>query len=378
LLAAVTAVAATATACTHDTRSATTSTASTTSTSTAAASGPRLRIVRTPASWHVEYRLEEGGKVSTDKVWVRRPFDSVLETWDGAPPGTALQVSQVATLARRSSGQVTLEVPPGVPASDVRLQPVLDDALAHGVLVPLGRKTVAGRACQVYRSGQLLSAPVLRKPTAADHGESCVDEAGLVLEEVLTADGKRLSRRVAVSVEEDPAAGVGDDRFPVRERTVDVRQGGGRVRRLVPDSRPPGEFFSLDAPPDGFTHEGRYSVVPPQPENFSDDDPSGAGKRRAGVVDVWVRGVDVLVVDQGGTLGGYPPYAPDDAAPTVDLGPTLGHGEVVLSALEPAVRTILPGGRYVRVAGTLPPAELAAVARRLTSGPGGELDFADD
>lgn len=342
-----------------------------------------LGITRTPSSWHIVYRLEEETgadmRVSTDKVWVRRPFDSVLETWSGPPPGQELQVRQVATFTRRTNGEVTLELPPSIPASDVRLPGVLDAALAHGALVRLGvQKEIAGRRCEVYRSLQLLSAPVLRRPTDDEYGDSCVDEAGLVLEEVLVDGDDQLSRRVAVSVEEDVA--LGNDLFPVKERTAEVAQGGGRVRPLVPGNRPPGEFFELDGPLEGFESRGRWSVVPPQPENFVDvqDDLQAPLRQRAAVSDVFVRGVDVVIIEQGGTRGGAPPYTPDEDAPRIGLGPVLGDGEVVLSAQEVAVRVLLPGGRYVRVAGTLTPVELAAIAKRLTSQAGGTLDFADD
>jgi len=355
---------------------------------------PALGITRTPSSWHIVYRLEEetgaNMRVSTDKVWVRRPFDSVLETWSGPPPGNELQVRQLATFTRRTNGEVTLELPPTMPASDVRVLGVLDAALAHGALVRRGvQKEIAGRRCEVYRSFQLLSAPVLRPPDerGEEYGDSCVDEAGLVLEEVLVDGGDQLARRVAVSVEEDVA--LGDELFPVKARTVEVAQGGGRVRPLVPGNRPPGEFFELDGgsdaaagsvPFEGFVAQGRWSVVPPQPENFVDvqDDIQAPLRQRAAVTDVFVRGVDVVLIEQGGTRGGAPPYTPDEDAPRIDLGPVFGEGEVVLSAQEVAVRVQLPGGRYVRVAGTLTPPELAAVAKRLVSQPGGTLDFADD
>jgi hypothetical protein len=124
-------------------------------------------------------------------------------------------------------------------------------------------------------------------------------------------------------------------------------------------------------------HKGRYSVVPPQPENFSTEDPLASSRRRASVVDVWTRGPDLLLVDQGATVGGSPSFTPNPRAPRVDLGPVLGTGEVVLSAIDPSVRVALTGGRHVRVAGTLPVARLAAIARQLQKVEGGPLTFAD-
>jgi hypothetical protein len=337
---------------------------------------PPMPIVRTPTTWHIEYRLEEpGGNVSTDKVWVRRPFDSRLETWTGPPPGTAKVVEEIATFARRTNGELTLQLPPGLAAADARVDAVRAAAVKAGVLVPGATKTVVGRRCQVLRSRVLLTAAVLQRPTAKDYADSCVDEAGLVLEDVLVSGGKQLQRRIAVSVEEDRP--VGDDLFPVKQQSLDVRSGGGSVRALADGSRAPGEFFELPSVPAGFVRMGRYSAVPPQPENFSAQDPLGEARRRASVVDVWTRGPDLLLVDQGATLGGAPAFAPDASAPQVDLGPVLGKGEVVLSAVNPGVRVALAGGRYVRVAGTLPTGDLAALARQLQKVEGTPLTFKD-
>ncbi|MDQ3107529.1 MAG: hypothetical protein M3Q68_06945, partial [Actinomycetota bacterium] len=69
-----------------------------------------VAIERTPATYRVVYRLEEftGTKValSTDKVWVRRPFESRLETWNGAPPGTAKVSTQIGAFATRRNQSV--------------------------------------------------------------------------------------------------------------------------------------------------------------------------------------------------------------------------------------------------------------------------------
>jgi hypothetical protein len=148
------------------------------------------------------------------------------------------------------------------------------------------------------------------------------------------------------------------------------------VRKLKDGTAPPGEFLYLDAAPEGFEHRGRYSVIPAQPDNFSGD-PSREGFRQAGVADVWVRGLDVLVVDQGATLLGEEPFTVDAANPRVDLG-AFGQGEVRLSGVGNEVRALRGGGKYVRVAGTLDVDELAAVARALRPGPGGGPELEEE
>ena len=345
---------------------------------------PPVEIERTPSSYRIVYRLEEftGPKValSTDKVWVRRPFESRLETWRGAPPGTEELSAQIGRFAMRrnespAAEPVVIGVPPSTAPSDVRLAPALDDALAHGLLERREVRRVLDRPCQVYRSGQLLSASSLTRPTAAEHTDTCVDAAGLVLEELLVVDGEVLSRRVATEVEEDPQ--LDDGLFVTGPRTLEVADGGGLVRRMG-EGLPPGEFLVFDpaAIPAGFERVGRFNIIPSQPENFSD--PTREGARETSFADVFVRGADHLVIDQGGTLQGVDPFTQDPNAPRIDLG-GLGAAEVRLSGLGVELRVKRSGGQFVRLRGTLDPQELAAIGRSLTAVEGtGPLEFFEE
>ena len=115
---------------------------------------------------------------------------------------------------------------------------------------------------------------------------------------------------------------------------------------------------------------GRYLSRPPQPDLVNN-----VNRERdlvGGVNDVYVNGVDVVVVDQGATLGGDHPFASDPTATPVDLG-SLGRGEVIESLGSSVVRIDLGHGNYVRVAGTVAPSVLIDVARSLVAGPGGTL-----
>lgn len=339
-----------------------------------------VEITRTPAAWHIVYRLEEHGSedddltVSTDKVWVRRPFESRLETWSGPPPGDKAQFVQVGWFARRGTKPVdaerlVLRLPPAGAPSDIRLRPILSAAEEYGLIERREVREVARRRCQVLRSGALLSAPYLQPPTEDSYADSCVDAAGLVLEETLVDAGKVLSRRLAVKVDEDPD--LDDVELEMSEgEPLPAKEGGGVVQPLTLDSRAPGEFFELTAPPAGFTHQGRYSVVPPQPENFSDF--SREGFIFGGVTDVYVRGEDFIVLDQWGTLRGQDPPAPPPAIDRVDI-PLLGTGGVALSGAGSELRFDLPGGRLVRLTGSLEPDELTRIARELVMVEGGEL-----
>jgi hypothetical protein len=334
-----------------------------------AAAGPPVEITREPESYRVVYRLEErfgdDVTVSTDILSVRRPFESRLETRSGPPPGDEQETLRLNAFARLQTGETGVEggtfvVPPAVAADDVRFRAIVDDVLEAGV-ERRERREVLGRPCQVYRSLTGLLGR-MTAPAADDHVDSCVDESGLVLEHVEVFEGEIASRRIAVEIEED--APLDDDLFATGEATIPVREGGGGVRRLVPGSRPPGTFWELPSPPAGFEAMGRYSVVPPQPENFGD--PARIAFRRAGVADVWVHGPDVLVIDQGGTLQGAAPFEMAPDTPRIDVG-ALGEAEVVLTGTGAEVRVLLPGGRYVQAYGTLPVEDMVAELGRLVS-----------
>lgn len=337
-----------------------------------------VEIGRTPVAWHIVYRLEQhgGGEVTvrTDKVWVRRPFESRLETWSGPPPGEKQQFVQVGSLGRRGSQstgseRLVLRLPPSAPPSDIRALPILESALAEGLLDRREVRQVVGRRCQVYRSGALLSAPTITEPTAETYADSCIDEAGLVLEESLVEESQLLMRRIAVEVDERPdLQGI---RFEMPEgQPLPVEKGGGVVQPLTLDSRPPGEFFELPAVPAGYTHRGRFTVIPPQPENFSDF--TREGFIFGGVTDVYERGRDFVVIDQWGTLRGQDPPAGPSPVETVTVE-LLGEGGLSLSGSGAELRFELPGGRFVRLRGPVEPNELTRIARELVRVEGGAL-----
>ena len=311
---------------------------------------PRLQIGAGPASYRIEYRVE-GQSVSTETVTVVRPFASSVVTAGSV---------RTTDLGRIALGEQVLAHPPNGTTADVRVSAVLDDAEAAGLLERREIREILGRRCQVLRSGRPLREGPLQPPTARTYSDACVDESGLVLEEVLVTDGERDLRRVAVAVELDvelDTAGLAE-----RDTTVPADQGGGAVRPVRADDDLPPPELVLRPPPAGFRSLGHYLVVPPRGQ-----DPFLGGEGRAATAEVFVRGIDVVVVEQGGTLLGtaaFPEPAGNRAA--VDLG-EIGEGEAVLSAQVNEVRRDLGGGRFVRISGTLPIADLAAIARSLTT-----------
>jgi hypothetical protein len=220
------------------------------------------------------------------------------------------------------------------------------------------RLEIAGRECTA---------------TTVDEQEYCIDDAGLVLMQRGKAS-LEIATKVTVDATAKSAtalAGALADGFTEKEK--------GSIRPIHPDSAPPGTDFSLDAAPEGFTLVGRYAVAPLTSEVLK-----GSRKIVAGIVDVYVRGNDALVVERGGKLD-------KSAVDDVDLGTlvgkhpadlgALGAGEVGIGGVAPfgyrEVRAFPEQGRYVVVAGTLPEDELIALTQSLHKWPGTRITYLD-
>jgi hypothetical protein len=257
---------------------------------------------------------------------------------------------------------------------DVRLAPVVDDAVAAGLLVEREQRDVDGRRCQVYRTGAPVADGLLVKPTVRDHADVCIDGDGLVLEEWWVVDGKPFRQRVAIDVDEHAPDDLGAG-WTELDPSAPVDEGGGSILRVQDDSAPPGELFVAGQVPAGFRHVGRYSIIPPQADAFG---PKGDRYDiTSSTADVWQRGIDVLVLDQGGSLGGRPAFAMDPANRTVEVD-GIGTVEVRLGLAMNEVRALRPHGHDVRVLGTLPPDDLLDVLRGATATEGNDLVVQED
>lgn len=343
-----------------------------------------------PASYRIEYRVETyaGGDdvVSTEVLEVERPFLSRVELRRGPPPGDHLLSSRTASFARFriSSGEQSsvLAVPPALAASDLRVDVALPTAVDRGLVEVREQREVAGRRCQIHRAGGPASTGELipRGAVEGEYADLCVDAAGLLLEELWVQDGEVLRRRVAVEAELAPT--FSRDHFTVgAPDPISFEDGGGSTRPVDPTTRPAAGFTwelpeELPEALDDFERLGRYAVVPPRLEQQLD--PADPNRRRtAGVVDVWVRGIDTVFVDQGGVRGSEPAFDPHPHGEEVELG-RLDLGEQFLDLRANEVRTAHTDGSFVRVYGTLPLAELVEVARSLRPAEGEGLRYLDE
>lgn len=330
-----------------------------------------------PARYRVTYRVETyaGGEevVHTESLEVDRPFLSRVELRAGPPPGERLIAERTASFARfgiSHDGESTvLMVPPALAGSDLRPEPSLPQAEEEGLVERREVREVVGRRCQVRRAGGPASTGEL-VPLGAEgdgtYADLCFDAAGLLLEELWVQDGAVLRRRVATRVDDAPT--FDDDHFALGEvDPLTFDEGGGSTRPVDPESRPGGITWELPAnmPPAlvGFERLGRYAVVPPRLE--MEIDPGEPNRRRtAGIVDVWVRGIDVVFVDQGGTTGSEPPFDRHPHGRQVELG-RLDLGEAFLDLRATEVRTAFTDGSFVRVYGTVTLDALLQIARAL-------------
>ncbi len=248
-------------------------------------------------------------------------------------------------------------------ARAVLLRPLIDDPRPRVYPLadpPVEIRKIAGRPCRFQIDAS---------------GSYCIDHAGLVLasDDGTTVD---IATRVRVTPVPKTASAV---TASLAEGFTDADLGS--VRPIDPASSPPGvPDWSLAAPPEGFTFVGRYAVVPLSPELLQ----RNSRKVNAGVVDVYVRGKDSLVVDRGGRLDTSDVSDHDLGTlgdeQTVELG-ALGAGRSGIGGAGPfgyrEVRAAPQQGRYVVVAGTLPLDQLVSIARSLRATPGTTITYLD-
>src|SRR5436305_5546045 len=190
------------------------------------------------SSYHVTYTVttpqldDAPGSESTEQLWVRRPFNSVDITYDGAPPGTTPSLAVVYRLGVQVLKAATaqaglLHVPAAAAPPDVRADVVVAAALRAHKLKVVGRAKVLGRACQVFRSAGSLRAGVLTAlRSGATYVDTCIDGAGIVLRETQVSGGRTISDRRAVLVQTGDEA-VAAAPFDMTGTATPYDSGGG-------------------------------------------------------------------------------------------------------------------------------------------------------
>jgi len=320
-----------------------------------------------PMRFAVTYRVKAGATVTTDVLRVQRPFGSHLTTYEGdSTDGRVLSqrasgLGVLATSSGRAWGR--LVVPPAMATADLRPDATLAAAVDSGLVADLGAASIGGRPCRRYATATSVAAGTLEAPHSGERAEVCIDAVGILLEERWELEGEEVRSKRAVALFLDYKHDDDDLSVPPGETLT----GSGDLRQVADDTPVPfATSATVGEVPEGFDHLGRYAVVPPDLSVREPNTTNPAGPGVATITDVWTRGADVLIVDQGASTG-RDPFPPTDVGAPVDLmAPGLQSAILVLDLRSSEVRVRLADGGFVRVAATLPPDELMAVARSLT------------
>lgn len=327
-----------------------------------------VRIAEIPKAYRAVIRVENRADelvTTTERLWVRRPFQSRVETYAGPPPGRGrptVRVSVFGGLVSESPRAEPLNVaaPPSIGSGDTRIDAVLDEALDARTLIRREVREVFGRRCRVYRAGGPIFAGDLERYVAGtgNYADVCVDSNGIVLEEHWVYRGRPIQRRVVVELEIDPPIDTSVFRISV-EPTPGIERGA--VQRVDPDEVDETGLWTLPDAPDGFTSLGRYAVIFPKaavPSQGGESPPAPSS-----TTDVYVRGPDLLVVDQDPSLVRLT-ESEDRPFRTVRIR-GLSDAVLIVDARMSEVRGTTPDGSVVRVFGTLQPDRLLALTRSL-------------
>jgi hypothetical protein len=347
---------------------------------TAGAGAPLLSIERTPVSYRMTYSIElyrpDSVTVTREEIEVRRPFDARIVSFVG-DKRTDVRASRLGALVLTTGGGVrTLVSPPAPAASDIRVDAVIDEAVQMGTIEPREQRRVVDRDCQVYRAGgTILSGELVAIGTNdGEHADFCVDEAGLVLEEVWVQDGHAVRRRVATKVEEDVR--FDDGRFSLAdEEALTAEEGNGFIRSVDPASAFEGVVYRLPDAPEGFQFVGRYVVQPPKlspltRDPLAEEQPTG---EQVSMVDVWTRGAQMLALYQ--TIAADVAAVPSRPRTYREVDVPVGAALAVLDLRINEVRIELPEDRFIRLMGTLPTQTLVEIASGLRAEAGAGLRF---
>ena len=330
---------------------------------------PAVEGTAPPTAYRIVYEVTTPDSVTTEEHVVHRPFDAHIVVRNADGKVTAERWSTLGQLVTRSQGAEAVRIDTAVASSASDDRPERFDARlarANKVVLHDEPQQVGGRICRfASEAGEVATSDdgtgrPSEEGTVPTLVSRCVDDVGLVLEERWTTrSGDRILTKQAKELE------LGDDVPAVHVPDADpltAAQGNGAVRKVGRDEAPPfQEVFDLPDPK-GFTFVGRYAVVPARLSASADAIPADAGI--ALYTDVWRKGPDLLLLDQGATKGGATPFDPATRIGDVDLGP-LGTAELAVDVRSAEVRLTRPDGGFVRLSGTIPLDDLERLAASL-------------
>ncbi len=238
---------------------------------------------------------------------VHRPFGAYIANRDAGGNVTAERWSDLGQLVTRSQGAAAVRIDTAVATSASDLRPDrFADALVEAKKATRDdtQGSVGGRACRTAHRRPTPCRTPRASPSRSRSTAASTPSASCSQERWTTQAGDVVLTKRALELE------LGDDvpdiDIPDAAPLAD-EQGNGAVRKVDDDEPPPfQEAFSLDVP-DDFTFVGRYAVAPAR---------FGTGVSGAVIpatdialyTDVWRRGPDLLLLDQGATKGEAAPF----------------------------------------------------------------------
>ena len=320
-----------------------------------------------PTSYVAVYQVTENGVHHWDVLTVRRPFDgSDLVYGTTAAPGRGDHPASGSISTRDALYTVDAAVvrlvsgrQPGPASGDQYLAAELGDLMARKLAADTGQdRTVAGRACRVYRFAEPPSGPVRPLASGADHDDLCLDRAGLVLSERWTYHGGVVLERTAseVRASNGDLAAAADAEAP---STTGAASAGPGAATVTPDPQPQ-SFLSTPPTPGGYQPSG------PAVDFRLGDPHAPSSTVAASVVWAFVAGPRVITVEAGNGRSGELPWRTDDTVTEPIALRGLGDATTAVRSDGAEVRVDLGGGRWVRVRGTVAVSELVAYAQGLT------------
>lgn len=163
-------------------------------------------------AYRVEYDTTFPGAVHNDEVdTVERPFRSLHLVSRGGQPVSGQLTNEQGLYFYNPPGGWSL-LTPGLQRAANDPQPVvaMQAALRAGLASVRGHEVVVGHRCTLVRTGGGLG-EVLKRPTASNHADVCVDSSGVILDYRLVVDGKLGEQMRASHFDGNPV--IGSDTF---------------------------------------------------------------------------------------------------------------------------------------------------------------------
>ena len=328
---------------------------------------PPLTIGAVSDSYNITYQVQviaDSGSVENhlEKVSIKRPFDDhvIFYAGDAVSDTTEFEVINNFALSSTSNGGAAPEIRHTLPApsnSDVRVDLTLNDLVSGGYFVAREQRRLIDRDCTVYRTGRTVESNTVAKATATDYVDVCIDNTGLVLEEMSVNSSKISLRVIAKEISADPQ--VGTDLLTVEGTPLGTADGAPLLDEIDKNTIPNANLLSLPTVPAGYEHKGRY-VYREAPA--ADAAGAGVAPTKDTYVDVYVNGSRSLVIQQGATANETQVDTTD--AQSIDIG-LLGQAKLVLGVSNNSIVVNPTGEWFIHLNGAMSASELQDLARQL-------------